>query len=76
MTVIPCEPNDRLRAEIGQFAEALKTEAHALGAHGLDEKAIYESSFLCGAVEKRRRTTIRRGGVVVNASDMTANRRV
>jgi hypothetical protein len=27
MSVIPCERDDRLRAEIARFAEALKTEA-------------------------------------------------
>lgn len=37
MSVIPCERDDRLRAEIARFAEALKTEAHRLGDHGLSE---------------------------------------
>lgn len=54
MTVIPCARDDRLRAEIERFAEVLKTEAHRLGAHGLDEKEFYNSGVLRGAVEKLR----------------------
>ena len=54
MTVIPCERNDRLRAEIARFADVLKTEARTLGAHGLDEKEFYNSGLLRGAGEKLR----------------------
>lgn len=35
MSVIPCEQNSDLRAQIERFAEVLKTEAHRLGDHGL-----------------------------------------
>ena len=39
MTVIPCEQDPRLRAEIERFAEVLKTQAHKLGSHGLEESS-------------------------------------
>jgi len=54
VTVIPCARDARLRAEIERFAEVLRTEAHRLGAHGLDEKDFYNSGVLRGAVEKLR----------------------
>lgn len=54
MTVIPCEQDSRLRAEIDRFAEALKTQAHLLGDHGLDEASFYASPILRGAIEKLR----------------------
>jgi len=54
VTVIPCARDERLRAEIDRFAEVLKTQAHTLGAHGLDEKDFYNSGVLRGAVEKLR----------------------
>ena len=57
MTVIPCARDERLRAEIDRFAEVLKTQAHTLGAHGLDEKDFYNSGVLRGAVELKTRNT-------------------
>lgn len=37
-----------------EFAEALKTEAHKLGNHGLDEREFYQSGLFRGAVERVR----------------------
>jgi len=54
VSVIPCAQDARLRKEIARFAEALKTEAHALGDHGLSEKEFYESPILRGAIERIR----------------------
>lgn len=54
MTVIPCEQDPRLRAEIERFAEVLKTQAHKLGDHGLDEASFYGSPIFRGAIEKVR----------------------
>ena len=54
MTVIPCEQDPRLRAEIELFAEVLKTQAHKLGSHGLDEASFYNSPIFRGAIEKVR----------------------
>ena len=54
MTVIPCEQDPRLRAEIERFAEVLKTQAHRLGDHGLDETSFYSSPIFRGAIEKVR----------------------
>jgi hypothetical protein len=54
VTVIPCEQDPQLRAEIESFAEALKTEAHTLGADGLDEANFYQSPIFRGAIEKLR----------------------
>lgn len=54
MSVIPCEQNRGLRIQIERFAEVLKTEAHKLGDHGLDEKEFYNSGLFRGAVERVR----------------------
>lgn len=54
MSIIPCEQNSDLRAQIERFAEVLKTEAHRLGDHGLDEKDFYNSGLFRGAVERVR----------------------
>ncbi len=54
MTVIPCEQDPRLRAEIERFAEVLKTQVHQLGDHGLDEASFYSSPIFRGAIEKVR----------------------
>lgn len=54
MSVIPCDQDSRLRAQIDRFAEALKTQAHALGDHGLSEADFYASPILRGAIEKLR----------------------
>jgi len=47
MSVIPCRQNDELQAKILEYAEILKTQAHRLGEHGLDELAhlIRDGSF-------------------------------
>jgi len=54
MSVIPCEQNAALREQIEQFAEVLKTQAHLLGDHGLDEKEFYNSGLFRGAIERIR----------------------
>lgn len=54
MSVIPCEQNKGLRDQIERFAEVLKTEAHKLGDHGLDEREFYNSGLFRGAVERVR----------------------
>ncbi|WP_408595017.1 hypothetical protein ACIPCF_17740 (plasmid) [Paracoccus marcusii] len=56
MSVIPCEQDAALRKQIEQFAEVLKTRAHTLGEHGLDEKSFYESALFRGAIESIRGT--------------------
>jgi len=52
--VIPCEQDPRLRGEIERFAEVLKTQAHLLGDHGLDEASFYSTPIFRGAIEKLR----------------------
>lgn len=54
MSVIPCEQNKGLREQIERFAEVLKTEAHKLGEHGLEERDFYNSGLFRGAVERVR----------------------
>ncbi len=54
MTVIPCEQNEELRRKIEQYAETLKTQAHTLGDHGLDEQEFYNSGLFRGAIERIR----------------------
>ena len=54
MSVIPCEQNKGLRVQIEKFSEVLKTEAHKLGDHGLDEREFYNSGLFRGAVERVR----------------------
>ncbi|WP_417585037.1 hypothetical protein [Pelagibacterium sp.] len=54
MSVIPCEQNAELRDQIERFAEVLKTEAHKLGDHGLDEREFYNSGLFRGAIERIR----------------------
>lgn len=54
MDVIPCRKNPELQAKIRAFAEVLKTEAHLLGDHGLDENEFYNSGLFRGAVERIR----------------------
>jgi hypothetical protein len=54
MTVIPCNQDPRLRAEIDRFAEVLKTQAHTLGSYELDEATFYDSPIFRGAIEKVR----------------------
>lgn len=54
MSVIPCEQDPNLRLQIERFAEALKTQAHKLGDHGLTEKDFYASPILRGAIQQVR----------------------
>ncbi len=54
MSVIPCSQNTHLRELIEQFAETLKTDAHKLGTHGLNEKEFYNSGLFRGAIERVR----------------------
>lgn len=51
MNVIPCQQNEDLRKLIEEYAEVLKTEAHKLGAHGLNENDFYDSGLFRGAIE-------------------------
>jgi hypothetical protein len=54
MTIIPCKQNEALREKIESFAETLKTQAHLLGDHGLDEIEFYNSGLFRGAIERIR----------------------
>lgn len=54
MSVIPCQKNKELRAKIEEYAEILKTEAHSIGDHGLDEHEFYSSGLFRGAIERVR----------------------
>ncbi|MGH1466241.1 MAG: hypothetical protein ACRBBQ_12870 [Cognatishimia sp.] len=54
MSEIPCEKNAELRQKILEFAEVLKTEAHKLGDHGLDEQDFYQSGLFRGTIERIR----------------------
>lgn len=54
MTVIPCTKSDELERRIIEFAETLKTEAHRLGNHGLNENEFYNSGLFRGAIERIR----------------------
>lgn len=54
MSIIPCESDANLRAKIERFSEILKTEAHKLGDHGLDEREFYNSGLFRGAIERVR----------------------
>jgi hypothetical protein len=52
MSIIPCSQNEELRRMIEEYAETLKTEAHKLGTHGLDENEFYNSGLFRGAIER------------------------
>ena len=54
MTVIPCAQNEKLHQLIRDYSETLKTEAHKLGDHGLDETEFYNSGLFRGAIERVR----------------------
>lgn len=54
MSVIPCKKNEELQQKIREYAETLKTEAHKLGSHGLDEAEFYNSGLFRGAIERLR----------------------
>lgn len=54
MSIIPCEQNAKLRKLIEEYSEALKTEAHKVGNHGLTEQEFYTSGLFRGAIERVR----------------------
>jgi hypothetical protein len=54
MSIIPCVQNQDLRRKIEEYAEALKTQAHSLGSHGLSEQEFYNSGLFRGAIERIR----------------------
>ena len=54
MSVIPCEQDQALRAKIEEFAEVLKTQAHTLKGHGLEEREFYDSGLFRGVIERIR----------------------
>ena len=54
MSVIPCDQNKELKDKIEEFSEALKTEAHKIGSHGLSEAEFYNSGLFRGAIERVR----------------------
>ncbi len=54
MSIIPCKLNPELRAQIEEYAEALKVEAHKLGDHGLSEADFYQGGVFRGAIERIR----------------------
>ena len=54
MSVIPCQKNKNLTELIRAYAEVLKTEAHTLGTHDLDEQEFYNSGVFRGAIERVR----------------------
>lgn len=54
MSVIPCQQNEELQTKILEYTEVLKTQAHRLGSHGLDELEFYNSGVFRGAIERIR----------------------
>jgi len=54
LSCIPCQQNADLDNKIKAFAEILKTQAHTLGDHGLNEKEFYNSGLFRGAIERIR----------------------
>jgi len=54
MSAIPCLQNEELQKLILDCAEVLKTDAHKLGAHGLNEQEFYNSGVFRGAIERIR----------------------
>lgn len=54
MSEVPCGRDEELRRKILAFAEVLKTEAHKLGDHGLDEVEFYQSGLFRGTIERVR----------------------
>lgn len=54
MSVIPCQINEELQSKIREYAEILKTQAHTLGNHGLDEIEFYNSGLFRGVIERIR----------------------
>lgn len=55
MSIIPCGDNKRAtEEEIDRVAEKLKTEAHSLGGHTLEEAEFYSSGLFRSAIERIR----------------------
>ncbi|AXI44582.1 hypothetical protein C1J03_00185 [Sulfitobacter sp. SK012] len=54
MSEIPCEANAELRKKILEFAEVLRSQAHTLGDHGLEEQDFYQSGLFRGTIERLR----------------------
>lgn len=54
MSIIPCQQNTNLKRLVEDYAEALRTEAHRLGSHGLSEEEFYNSGLFRGAIERLR----------------------
>jgi hypothetical protein len=54
MTVIPCQRNAELKRTADAFAEALRTEAHKIGQHGLTQREFYDSGIFRAAIERIR----------------------
>jgi hypothetical protein len=54
MSVIPCKQDRDLNILVDQYAEALKTQAHVLGNHGLSEEQFYGAGVFRGAIERIR----------------------
>ena len=52
--IIPCEQNKQLQEDIERYAEVLKTQAHRLGDHGLEEREFHASGIFRGAIERIR----------------------
>src|SRR5665213_1519165 len=52
--VIPCEKNPALEKQIEEFAEAIRVQAHNIGAHGMMETEFYRSGLLEGAIQRIR----------------------
>ena len=58
MSIIPCEKDAALRQRIESLVEALNTQAHTLGDHGLSEQEFYDSGLYRGAIESIRGTFV------------------
>ena len=54
MNVIPCKQDQELSKLVDEYADALKTNAHVLGNHGLSEDQFYDSGVFRGAIERIR----------------------
>jgi hypothetical protein len=54
LSVIPCNKDELLTKRINEFAEVLKTQAHTLGTHGLNEQEFYDLGVFRGAIERVR----------------------
>ena len=54
MKVVPCEVNKELKKKVDAFAEALRSDAHTLGDHGLSEEDFYQGGVFRGAIERLR----------------------